>query len=89
MLKLAKNQTNPKQHSKAEFFLFENYSHSSSKLSSRTIGHILKNKQKTKCVCIQKIMRLVIIKMKMKIKNRLHRCEHMDTNIVSIKSASV
>ena len=34
-LKLAKNQTNAKQHPEAEFLLFENYSHSSSMLSSK------------------------------------------------------
>ena len=41
--------------------LFENFSHSSSTLSSKTIGHILK------------IIRLIIIKMKIKIKNRSRR----------------
>ena len=34
-LKLAKNQADAKQHPQAELFLFENYSHSSSTLSSR------------------------------------------------------
>ena len=34
-LKLAKNQANTEQRPKAEFFLFENYSNSSSLLSSR------------------------------------------------------
>ena len=40
---------------------------------SKIIGHILKNKQKNKCVCIHKIIRLTIIRMKMKMKNRSHR----------------
>ena len=34
-LKLAKNQANAKQHPEAELLLFENYSHSSSTLSSK------------------------------------------------------
>ena len=37
----------------------------------KIIGHILKNKQKNKCVCIHEIMRLIIMKMKMK--KRSHR----------------
>ena len=34
-LKLGKNQANAKQHPEAELLLFENYSHSSSMLSSK------------------------------------------------------
>ena len=34
-LKLAKNRANAKQHPEAELLLFENYSHSSSTLSSK------------------------------------------------------
>ena len=37
----------------------------------KVIEHILKNKQKSKCVCVHEIIRLTI--MKMKIKNRSHR----------------
>ena len=37
-LKFAKNQPNAKQHSQAELLLFENYSHSSSTLSSKNNG---------------------------------------------------
>ena len=69
-LKLAKNQANAKHHPEAELPLFENYSRSSSKFSS-------KNKQKTKCVCINEIIWLIIMKMKTKIKNRSYR---YDTN---------
>ena len=72
-LELAKNQPNAKQHPEAEFLLFENYSHSSSILSPKKIGYILKNKQKNKCICVHKIMRLIIMKMKMKIRNESHR----------------
>ena len=42
MLKSPKNQANAKQHPEAELLLFENYSHSSPTLSSKTIGNILK-----------------------------------------------
>ena len=37
----------------------------------KIIGHILKNKQKNKCVCFHQIIRLIIMKMKMR--NRSHR----------------
>ena len=43
------------QHIEPELLLFENYSHSSSTLSYKKIGHILKNKQKNKCVRIHTI----------------------------------
>ena len=36
-------------------------------------GHILKNKQKNKCVCIHEIKGLITTKMKMNVKNRSHR----------------
>ena len=39
----------------------------------KIIGHILKNKQKKKCVCIDDIIRFIVMKMKMKMKNILHR----------------
>ena len=47
-LKLAKKKANVKHHPELEFLLFENYSHSSSTLSTKTVEHILKNKQKKK-----------------------------------------
>ena len=37
------------------------------------MGHFLRNLQKNKCVCIHDIIRLIIIKMKMKVKNKSHR----------------
>ena len=37
------------------------------------IGHILRNKQTNKCVCIHEIIRLIIMKRKMKMTNRSHR----------------
>ena len=39
----------------------------------KIIGHILKNKQKNKCVCIHEIIRLIITELKTKKKNRSHR----------------
>ena len=39
----------------------------------KIIGHILGNKQKNKSACIHEIIRLIIIKLKMKTKNRSHR----------------
>ena len=93
-MKLAKNQANAKQHPETELFLFENYSLSSSTLSSKIIEHILilKNKQKNKRICIHEIMQLIIAEMKMKIKmkNRLHSDDikhlglDMDKDIVNI-----
>ena len=37
------------------------------------IGHILKDKQKSNCVCIYEIIQLIIKNMKMEVKNRSHR----------------
>ena len=73
-LKLAKNRANAKQYPKVELWLFENYSHSSSTLSSKNNRTYSKNKQKNKCVCIHEIMRLIIMKMKMK-----KKIDHIDT----------
>ena len=42
---------------------------------SKIIGHILKNKQKNKCVCTREIIRLIIMKMKMKMKKK----DYIDT----------
>ena len=39
----------------------------------KIIGHIIKNKQTNKCVCIQEIIWLIIMKMKIKMKKRSHR----------------
>ena len=57
-LKLAKNQANAKQHPEAELLQFENYSHSLSMLSSKTISHILKNKKTNVPVFIRLYVRL-------------------------------
>ena len=39
----------------------------------KIIRYVLKNKQKNKCVCIHEVIRLIIMKIKMKMKNRSHR----------------
>ena len=74
-LKLAKNEANAKQHPEAELLLFENYSHCSSTLSSKSNRTYSKSNQKNKCVSIHEIMCLSIMKMMMKMKNRSHRCD--------------
>ena len=87
---MAKNEANVKQHSEAELLTFKNYWHSLSTLSSNNTGHILKNKQKNKHVCIHEIMQLIIMKMKTKIKIDSHKYSinrlgvDMDTNTVNI-----
>ena len=72
-LKLAKNQANAKHKPEAELLLFENYSHSSSTLSSKNNRTYSKKKQKNKCLCIHEIIWFVVMKMRMKTKNRSHR----------------
>ena len=89
-----KNQENSKQRPEAKlsylriiYFLHLRY-------HPNIIGYILKNKQKNKCVCIHKIIRLIIVKIKMKMKNRSYRYKKkkidlgldMDRNKVNKKS---
>ena len=66
-LKLAKNQANAKQHLKIIHVLHTLY-------HPKIKGHILKTKQKNKCVCTDEIIRLIVMKMKMKMKKY-----HIDT----------
>ena len=68
-LKLTKNQANAEQHPEAELSLFENCWNSSAE-NNRTYS---KKNQKSKCVCIHEIIRFILMKMKMKMKNRSHR----------------
>ena len=68
-----KNQVNAKEHPEAELLLFQYYSHSSSRNHSKIIGHIPKNKQRNKCVCVDEIVRLIV--MKMKVKRRSYKCD--------------
>ena len=55
-LKLAKNQAKTKQHPETEILLFENYSLSSSMLSSKTNLRCSKKCAKNKCVCFNEII---------------------------------
>ena len=41
----------------------------------KIIEHIPKNKLKNKCVCIDEIIRFIIMKMNVKMKKRSHRCD--------------
>ena len=77
-LKLAKFQANTKQHCEAELLPFENYSHSSSTLSSKNNWHIWAS--------MSVFIRLIIMKMKMEIKkkNRSHRYDINRPTIIFI-----
>ena len=55
-----KNQANAKQHPETELFKIIHILHQC--YQPRIIGHILKNKQKDKFVCIHKIMAVIIMK---------------------------
>ena len=72
-LKLAKNRTKARQHPEAELLLFENYSLSLSILASKVNVRYSKKFVKNKCVCLNKIMWLIIMKMRLKMKNGSHR----------------
>ena len=56
-----------------ELLQFKNYSHSPSTLSPKAIEYLLTNIKIKKSVCILEIIRLIIMKMKMKLKDRSHR----------------
>ena len=69
-LKLVENQVNAKPHSEAERLIAENYSYSSSTLySNNKQKNVLKNKQKSKNICIHEIRQLIIMKNKDKNEN--------------------
>ena len=72
--KFTKNQGNAKQHPDAELLIFGNYLHSSTTFISQNDRKILQHKQIYKCVCIHKFIPLITMKMKIKMKNILHRC---------------
>ena len=72
-LKLAKNQIKAKKHPEAELVLFENYSLSSSKLSSKNNRSSSKKCIKDKCTCFNEILWLMAMKQMLKMKSRQHR----------------
>ena len=55
-LKLTKNQTKVMEHPEAKLLLFENYSLSTSMLSSKTNMRYPKKCAKHKCACFNEIM---------------------------------
>ena len=59
---MAKNQVNAKQYPEAEHLLFEIIHILHSCYHPKITGHIIKNKQKNKCVDIHEVIRLIIIK---------------------------
>ena len=94
---MAKNQVNAKPHSGAERLIPENYSHSSSTLSSNNKQKkIPKNKQKNKHVYIHEIRQLIIMKTKTKMKIDSHRyginipgCRHKQKYSIYMKRFSM
>ena len=72
-LKLAKYQANAKQHTEMNFFYLKIIHILHQRYDPKVTEHILKNKQKSKCVCIHEIIQLTIMKMKMRMKNRSNR----------------
>ena len=94
-MKLAKDQTNATQHPELNFWHLKFIRIIHPRYQPRITGHVLKNNQKNKCICIHEIIRLIIMKMKMKMKKKFHVNttsidvdRNMDTNIVNIKSVS-
>ena len=74
-LKLAKNQAEAEQDPEADLLLLENYSHLHTCYHPKIIVHILKNEKKNKYIYINEIIRLILINMNIKMKNRSHRYE--------------
>ena len=72
-LKLANNYANAKRHPEAELLLFENYSHSLFRLSSENNTAYPKYKDKNMYVCIHEFIRLIMMKIRMKMKNGSYR----------------
>ena len=68
---MAKNQTKVKQHAKAELLLFENYSLSSSTLSSK--NNRSNKYTKSKYVCLNEVTWLTEMKLRLKMKHGSHR----------------
>ena len=66
-LKIKQNQSNTLW---LNFFFLKIIHILHTRYRSKMMGHILKSKQKNKCVCIHEALRLIIMKMKMKMKKR-------------------
>ena len=63
---MVKNQAKAKQHPEVEFSLFE-------RCYPKIIEHILKYLQINKCNCFNEITWFIIMKIKLKMKNKSHR----------------
>ena len=92
-LNLAKNQANAKQQQLRLNFCYLKIIHIlHPRYHPKIMGHILKKKEKSMFVCIHEIIWLIIVKMKIKMKNRSHRY-HINSprsrHIVNIRSVSV
>ena len=72
-LKLAKNQAQANQHPEAEILLFVNYSLSSSTLSPKNNRRHSKKCTKNKYVCLNEVIGLKIMKIRLNLTNRSHR----------------
>ena len=72
-LKSAKKQAKAKQHPEAELSLFENYSLTSSTLSYKNKGRYSKKCTKNKYLCLNVVIWLMTMKMRLKLKNKSHR----------------
>ena len=66
------SQVKAKQHPEAELSLFENYLLFSSSLSSKNNTKYSKKCTKIKYVCLNEVIRLMTMKMRLKMKNRSH-----------------
>ena len=71
-LKLVRNQANAKHHPELNFCYLKIIYILHPGYHPKMKAHILKNKEKKKCFCINEIIRLIIMKMKIKTKKRLH-----------------
>ena len=72
-LKLAKNQANAKQHPEAELLLFEKYSLSLLRLSSKNNRRYSKKCTKNKYLCLNVVIWLMTMKRPLKLKIKSHR----------------
>ena len=90
-LKLVKKQAKAKQRPETDFLPFENYLLFSSLLSSKIIGNILKNLQKNMYVCLNEVISLMTMEMKLKMKSESHRygINRPKSRHVNIKCVSV
>ena len=90
-LKFAKNQAKAKEHPQAELLLFDNYSLSPSRLSSKNNRRYSEKYTKNKCVCFNDVIWLMKTKTRLKIKNRSQIYDiidldlDVDTNALIIK----